>query len=372
MASIEKRPRADSKVAYRVTIRLEGAPLIRKTFARINDARSWAAQMETSIREGRMAPFINAMNHTVGEAIQRYRREVLPGKSKKQRYIQQQDAQLVWWFKRLGHYKLCDARPHIIAEVWETLADGRKRGGSPANMNRYRSALSHVFTVAVEQWNWLPANPVAKVKAKKEPPGRERFLTLEEIERFLDACARDTLHPLLLIVLMMLSSGARKNEVMQLRWEQIIFEEGRALAVIQNQLTKNKESKTLQFVGPAYVELLYYAEFHKKHGGLLFPSRRSRARALEIYGPFKKACQRAGIKDFRIHDQRHTFASYFAMAGGTGIEIMAALGQKSEAMARRYSHLNQVHKLARSHEVVGKMFADVPTDTLIQWRDRYE
>ncbi len=54
---------------------------------------------------------------------------------------------------------------------------------------------------------------------------------------------------------------------------------------------------------------------------------------------FRRAARRAGITDFRLHDLRHTFASYQAMAGVQTRGIQALLGHKDNRMTTRYSHL---------------------------------
>jgi integrase len=371
LGTIEKVKRKGGKTAYRVDIKLAGYPRQKQTFDKINDARAWASTTETAIREGRMDPLLNAMKHTVGEAIDRYNREVLPHKSKKKRHLAIQKKQLEWWGQVLGDHLLQDARVEVINEAWEKLAVGRKKRLTGATYNRYRAALSHVFTVAVDTWRWMPENPVLLVEKKEEAPGRTRFLSEDEVERFLDACMQEENHPYFLIVLLLLSSGARKNEVMSLRWDNIVFQEGRALGVIQNQLTKNKEDKTLLFVGPAYHELVYYASLHRKYGGLLFPSRLRHDHPADIYYLHRKACARAKIKNFRIHDQRHTFASYVAIEGGTGMQVMKALGQKNEKMALRYAHLNTLDNLKLIEAATQKMLAEVPTENFQQWRERY-
>ncbi len=58
---------------------------------------------------------------------------------------------------------------------------------------------------------------------------------------------------------------------------------------------------------------------------------------------FAGALKRAGIRDFRFHDLRHTAASYLAMSGATLSEIAEILGHKTLAMVKRYAHLTEQH-----------------------------
>ena len=66
-------------------------------------------------------------------------------------------------------------------------------------------------------------------------------------------------------------------------------------------------------------------------------------RPVNLRTPFETAMRRAKVADFRWHDLRHTFASYLAMNGATLAEIAEALGHKTLAMVKRYSHLSQGH-----------------------------
>lgn len=68
-----------------------------------------------------------------------------------------------------------------------------------------------------------------------------------------------------------------------------------------------------------------------KSGRRLFPSSIRRA--------FENAVERAGVKDFRFHDLRHTFASWLTMKGRPLREVQELLGHKSIYMTQRYSHL---------------------------------
>lgn len=77
MASIQKRTTADGDVSYRVQVRLKGHPSETASFARLADAKKWAQNTESAIREGRHFKTSQAKKHTMGEAIDRYFTEVL-------------------------------------------------------------------------------------------------------------------------------------------------------------------------------------------------------------------------------------------------------------------------------------------------------
>lgn len=86
--------------------------------------------------------------------------------------------------KRIGAYALQYITPALITEKRDKFAQGktkRKAGKrTPATVNRYLAALSHLFTVAYKGWNWINENPFLKVSRMKEPKGRIRFLLDDE------------------------------------------------------------------------------------------------------------------------------------------------------------------------------------------------
>lgn len=90
-------------------------------------------------------------------------------------------------------HTLADASPSLIAEYCDKLAKSETIRGarrSPSTVNRYLAALSHTFSVAVKEWQWLEANPLTKVRKSKEPRGRIRFLSEEERPTLLEVCKR--------------------------------------------------------------------------------------------------------------------------------------------------------------------------------------
>jgi site-specific recombinase XerD len=76
----------------------------------------------------------------------------------------------------------------------------------------------------------------------------------------------------------------------------------------------------------------------------VFFNRRAGKALEDVKKPFNSACQRAGIKDFKFHDLRHTFASHLVMAGVDIVTVKELLGHKSLTMTLRYAHLSQGHK----------------------------
>ena len=346
MATIEKRRCADGAWQYRVKIRVKGAPAESASFQRLTDARRWAQSTESAIREGRYFKTAEAKKRTLAEAIDRYLKEVLPHKAKGGA---NQTAQLTWWRKQVGAYALADITTTLIGECRDRLLqdpicpkakpddDSPSRRRSPATVVRYLAALSHVLSVAMKEWGWLEGNPVAKVRKPKEARGRERFLNDGERQHLLDAVEK-TSRPLYVVVVLALSTGMRRGEILSLSWSQVDFMRRR----ITLHKTKNGELRAVPLVGLAHELVMQLAKVRKIDCDLVF-SGEVVGRPFCIQKPWYAALRVAGIENFRFHDLRHSAASYMAMNGASMLDIATVLGHKTLSMVKRYSHLSDEH-----------------------------
>jgi len=347
MASIEKREATEGKTTFRVKVRIKGYPTETATFERLTDARRWAQQTEAAIRERRYFKTSEAKKHTLEEAITRYISNVL---SKKPKSIKDQTVQLNWWKQNLGKYVLADITPALIAEYRDELSKGITARGSPrtpSTVNRYLAALSHLFTIAVNEWGWIENNPLRRVTRPKEPRGRVRFLNDNEREKLLVAAKESTSSYLYLVIIICLSTGARKMEILGLKWKDVDLDRG----IITLHETKNNERRVLPLTGHALALMKEHSKLRRIDTDLVFPSNHNPKQPIDIRTPFENALKRAGISDFRFHDLRHSAASYLAMNGASLAEIAEVLGHKTLQMVKRYAHLSEAHTAG----VVAKM-----------------
>jgi integrase len=357
MASIRKRTNKDGSTSYRVEVRLKGFPPQRATFKRITDAKKWAGHTESAIRENRYFKTAAARKHTFGEVADRYIEDVLPRKSASAQA--NQEAQIKWWKKQIGDYTLADITAVKVSECRDKLLNEPNDQGKivgPATVNRYLAALSHAFTVAVNEWGWLEDSPMRKVKKLTEPRGRVRFLSEDEtyadgqtIEgertRLLKACQASKNKYLHTVVVLALSTGMRQSEIMGLTWDDVDLHQGR----ITLHETKNGERRVVPVVGKALDMLKDHAKVKRINNSLLFPGKidpqksNKPIKPMDLRSPWEAALKKANIEDFRFHDLRHSAASYLAMNGATLAEIAEVLGHKTLQMVKRYAHLSEAH-----------------------------
>ncbi|MGD0656653.1 MAG: site-specific integrase [Syntrophorhabdales bacterium] len=204
------------------------------------------------------------------------------------------------------------------------------------------------------------------MKEFKEPPGRIRYLTPEEIEALLAECGPETLkqnrynagRPLseLLnvylrpIVEILIHSGMRRGELLKLRWKDVDFR-GR---MIYLEATKNGERRVLPMndtVVRAFKSLPVHLHEERIFTGISGDA---------VSMAFKRALKRAGIEDVRLHDTRHTTASHLVMGGTSLRAVQTLLGHKDIRMTLRYSHLSPEH-LKEAVDTLDKTLNSIPS-----------
>jgi len=204
----------------------------------------------------------------------------------------------------------------------------RRKAVSPASVNRELACLSHIFTLAMKT-GIVRVNPLKDVAKFKEPPGRVRYLSSDEIQKLLNEChghLRD-------IVLTALNTGMRSGEILGLTWDNVDLE-NRCIKLTK---TKNNKVRVIPMNDTLYNTLMSIESRNKSGFVFLFNGKPIDS----VKTAFKKALKRAEIEDFRFHDLRHTFASLLVMNGVSLQVVQKLLGHSSLQMASRYSHLSE-------------------------------
>jgi len=333
---------------WRVKIRRRGHPMKSAIFERKKDADAWAAKIEAAIHEGRYFDNIEATKRTLSDLIDRYETDVIPHKRDKR-----QLNQLKWFKRRYGHLLLKDFTAPVIAEARDKLGRPDPKTGkvrSPATVNRYLAALSHACSVAWREWLWLESNPVFQVRKRKEPRGRVRYLSDEERERLLKAAQESSAEYVYPVVMLALSSGMRRGEVLGLRWEDVDLE-GRLITLHD---TKNGERRGVPLVSTVRDLLVEWKAGQDDGEAMVFP------RTQNFHRPWSDVVQAAELANFRFHDLRHTTASYLAMQGVALNVIGDILGHKTPAMTKRYAHLSREHLRGVLEELDGSIHGGEP------------
>jgi integrase len=207
----------------------------------------------------------------------------------------------------------------------------------PYQANRCLEILSKMFNLA-ELWGLRPdgSNPRKHIKKYREEK-RERFLSAAELRRVGEVLREMEAEGLELpsaipAVMLLILTGCRLNEIMTLRWEYVDLDAG-----VLNLPDSKTGAKTVYLGKPAIDTLRQlprlpgnpWVIYGVKPGG----------RLTDLQPFWQRVRARAGLKDARIHDLRHTFAST-AVAAGQGLPMIGKLlGHTQVATTARYAHL---------------------------------
>ncbi len=221
-------------------------------------------------------------------------------------------------------------------------------GKAPATVNRRLATLKHMVHKAVE-WDLVGEevyHRLRRVRPLPEQNRRLRYLTPEECQRLVEACDAH-LRP---IVLVALHTGMRKGEILSLEWERHIDLRQRLILLDR---TKSGRRREIPMNSVVYETL--QAIPRRLDSPYVFTDAQGR-RFRDIKRSFRSACRRAGIRDFRFHDLRHTFASHLVMAGADLRTVQELLGHQSLTMTLRYAHLSPGHKRQAVAHLEGQLY----------------
>lgn len=236
--------------------------------------------------------------------------------------------------------------------VGKTAADEKsekKRGraivtGGAGVARRSLTTTAAMFSWGVEH-GLVKANPFTSVKLSAAPV-RERFLSREEAGRLLDALneveAENEVNPSFCdAIRLLLLTGARKTEILGLSWAEVDIE--RCLLLLPPERTKaggQNGERRITLSPPALELLAKRRTANAKPTDFVFPAIRGDGHIIGVRRAFAKACAKAKVQGVRLHDLRHSFAS-FAIADGASLFLVGKLlGHASARTAERYAHLS--------------------------------
>jgi len=205
-------------------------------------------------------------------------------------------------------------------------------------VNHELACLKTVFNKAMA-WEKAQANPVQGIKFYKvDHLGLSRYLSLQEIDTLLKACQETTAH-LWAVVMLALQAGMRRGELLALKWADVDYR-ANMLHVRQSKSGKSRAIPLNEQALEALRACVTVQRLVEAHESPYVFCKASGEPFVNIKRSFMRACRVAGIKQFRFHDLRHTFASHLAIRGVSLYKISQLLGHKSTEMTMRYAKLS--------------------------------
>ncbi len=224
---------------------------------------------------------------------------------------------------------------------------------SPGTAVRHFNVMHHMMEKASTIWSketGIDRNPADQVEVRRPDDQRDRYLSAEELSRLKQALdektyrkgtkqLNQTFYRLRLIVLTAITTGMRVAEIFGLKWSDVMYSEG--LIAVRAKL-KGGKMRYVPMLPELASELRRYPVVIGEDR--IFPPKAgATGERQRVEGSFEDLLERAGIDDFRFHDLRHTFASWYMMNGGDLYELAKILGHSNIKMTERYA------KLARQH-----------------------
>lgn len=367
--------------------RIKGGEPIRVTLGKyplisIENARLEASKLNLSV-ESRNNPAAVRKAHKAELTFKELFTQYLERHSKPKKRTWDEDLQKYEKYleKPLGKLKISAISRKEISDIHNAIT----LAGNSTTANRVLALISSIFGRAIE-WNFLQTNPAIGIRRNKEIP-RKRFIQSNELPLFFSALRAEENETVRDIFILALLTGARRENVITMKWEDISFE--RAEWYIER--TKNGESQTVTLTTEA-VEILikrkpktirqYVFEGTGKLGHFRNPDKgwlrlKSRAKAIgfiqalanklewsdiELETKMSEAIaspietidnhlqtassvglspDQFSIDNLRIHDLRRTLGSWQAKAGASLVMIGKSLNQKSVQTTAIYAHLDK-------------------------------
>lgn len=362
MAYIRKLPSGK----YQVQIRLQGLRPISKSFKKKKDATAFARQVESNSKLALALgnPVTRAL--TLADLID----EFLEQYTKKDTNI---FSRLKWWKEHYGSRSLVQFSSDDVYEGIKTLLTKGTRGNplKPQTTNRFKANLSVVFTYAQDNGHKSINNPCKEVKGKSEGKGRKRVFTQDEKIKFIEAAKQSDWDRFYLFVLMGFTCGARRGELIKLKWKDISFTDNQAFCGD----TKSGDDKILHLTPTVIHEMKRIRGIsNKSHSNvtelkkvrdiedtLVFIGQQGKSHTYR--NDWLKALKLAGIKErddrynetLVFHSERHTFCTDLHKAGKDLKIIQSLAGHKNINTTLRYTHDVEEIRASTTADVFGEL-----------------
>ena len=273
----------------------------------------------------------------------------------------------------LRNFQHLYSRPLIDVNAWvidKWRSERLKDGIAKVTVNRDLAGLKAALSKAVE-WEVIPYNPLAKIKPLKlDTKGKIRFLSDKEeqalrkklndrdtkikserlsangwrrqrgydpLPNLTDCIFADHLTP---IVLLALNTGLRRGELFNLQWEDINLRT--KTLTVQGATAKSGETRHIPLNDEAIDLLKNWKQQNNGRSRVFYG--KDEARLDNIKKAWTGIVTNAGIKNFRFHDLRHSFASKLVMKGVPLNTVRELLGHADLKTTLRYAHLAPDHK----------------------------
>jgi len=235
----------------------------------------------------------------------------------------------------------------------------RLRTVEKSTVNRDLAFLKAAYNAAIKTDNMLAENPVEKVKFFDVSDRKvERYLEKKEKDLLFQATAGSLLQEIIFVAI---KTGMRQGEILDMKWEDVDLENNQIKVICR----KGNKIKIRHV--PMFEDVIKLISSKPRLGDYVFcykdGSRLSRWGV--VNASFRRIAEKLkvklGIKHFRFHDLRHTFASDFLMRGGSLRALSEILGHSTTTMTARYGHLSKEHLMVSINLLPKEIYCNLTT-----------
>ena len=211
------------------------------------------------------------------------------------------------------------------------------KGYAAGTCNRMIVLMKFIYNCAI-RWDILPTtgNPCVGVEPFEDNGARERYLTQEEVGRLFDELDTNRNVQVGQVIRLLLYTGARKREVLDARWDEIDF--NRRLLTVPAARSKSKKPRHIP-LSDAAMELLLSLPRQEDIPWVFFNPKMKKP-PVSIFCAWDSIRKKVGLPEVRLHDLRHSYASFLVNAGRSLYEVQKLLGHHDPKVTMRYAHLS--------------------------------
>lgn len=235
-----------------------------------------------------------------------------------------------YWLKAFGGRLISTISGEDIANRLPTHSTAKNCRLTNATRNRYRSFIMRAFSLAVKS-GWLKQVP--HLSTQREPKVRVRWIEKDQARALISSLRLEWMKR---VVSFALLTGARKGEILSLKWESVNL--SRRISVVTADNAKSGKARPL----PLNDEAVKVINECDRDSDYVFSFKGNRANEINRTD-FARALTMAGITDFRFHDLRHTWASWHVQNGTPLMTLKELGGWEKLEMVNKYAHLSTEH-----------------------------
>lgn len=233
---------------------------------------------------------------------------------------------------KIGKKRLDEVTKDDIARL---LHERKATGAAAGSANRIVILCRYMFNLALK-WETpgVTKNPASGVQMFDDPPTKERYLSTEEAQRLYQTVCLSDNEMLRYIIPMLILTGARKREVLDAKWEDFDFK----LLSWRIPFTKTGRPRHIP-MSEGVISLLKSVP-RLKNCPYVFANPKTLKPFVSVFHSWDTARKLAGLSDVRMHDLRHSFASFLVNNGRSLYEVQKLLGHTQIKTTQRYAHLS--------------------------------